>query len=44
LRVEPREERAQVFELASERVLELRLVGAYELVLDVFDVTSEVGA
>jgi len=42
--VEAYEQRAELFELPRERVLELGFVGANELVLDVFEVPSQVGA
>ncbi len=44
LRVDAAEEIAQAFELVRERVLQLVFVGAYELVFDHFEVTSQVRA
>lgn len=40
--VQAPEQRAKILEVARERVLELDLVGANELVLDVLEVTSQV--
>ena len=42
LRVDALKQRAEIFELPRERVLELGFVRANELVLDVFDVTAQV--
>ncbi len=42
--VEALEQRAKIFEIARERVLELGFVGVNELVLDALEVTSHVRA
>ncbi len=44
LRVDAAEQSAETFELAGKRVLQLVFVGAYELVFDDFQVTSQVRA